>query len=82
MSAATAVLDLERAGFTRDQVEALARFHETQPDGRQLATKADLTTGLAELKAELAETKAEILKWMIGLPLGQAAVIGALVKLL
>jgi hypothetical protein len=74
MSAATAVLDLEKAGFTRDQVEALARFHESQLDIQQLATKADL-------KLELAELKAEILKWMIGLLLGQAAVIGALVKL-
>ncbi len=52
---ATAILDLERAGFTREQVEALARLIETQ-----LATKADLAN--LATKAELANlaTKAEI----------------------
>ncbi len=42
MSTATAVLDLEKAGFTREQVEALARFHEAQIDLSKLATKTDL----------------------------------------
>ncbi len=75
MSTATAVLDLEKAGFTREQVEALARFQEASHDVSQLATKA-------ELKAEIAELKAELLKWMVGLLLGQAALVATLVKLL
>jgi hypothetical protein len=75
MSTATAVLDLEKAGFTREQVEALARFHEAQIDVSQLATKADL-------RADLAELRADLLKWMVGLLLGQAALVATLVKLL
>jgi DNA-binding transcriptional MerR regulator len=51
----TAILDLERAGFTREQVEALARLLETQT-----VTKADLAEAKAELKADLAETRTEL----------------------
>ena len=47
---ATAILDLERAGFTREQVEALARLLETQT-----VTKADLAEAKAELKADIAQ---------------------------
>jgi DNA-binding transcriptional MerR regulator len=52
---ATAILDLERAGFTREQVEALARLLETQT-----VTKADLAEAKAELKADLAEVRTEL----------------------
>ena len=48
---ATAILDLERAGFSREQVEALARLVETQT-----ATKADV----AGVRHELTEAKAEL----------------------
>src|SRR3954452_23669752 len=48
---ATAILDLERAGFTREQVEALARLIETQT-----ATKADVD----EVRHELTDAKAVI----------------------
>jgi len=51
---ATAILDLERAGFTREQVEALARWHEAGIDLSHLATKADL----ADVRTELAELRA------------------------
>ena len=51
---ATAILDLERAGFTREQVEALARWHEAGIDLSHLATKADL----AEVRREIADAEA------------------------
>ena len=64
---ATAILDLERAGFSREQVEALARWHEAGPDLSHLATKADLAdlrTEMAELRGdlrrEIADVKAEL----------------------
>ncbi len=64
---ATAILDLEKAGFSREQVEALARWHEAGIDLSHLATKADLAdvrTELAELKGdlrrEIADAKAEL----------------------
>src|SRR4051795_5823535 len=59
---APAILDLERAGFTREQVEALARLIETQT-----ATKADvdevrheLTDAKAELKAVIAAARTDL----------------------
>jgi hypothetical protein len=51
MSTATAVLDLEKVGFTREQVEALAAYSETQPDLTQLVTKADLRAEMAPHRA-------------------------------
>jgi hypothetical protein len=52
---ATAILDLERAGFTREQVEALARLLETQT-----VTKTDLAEAKAELKADIASLASEL----------------------
>src|SRR3954452_23082799 len=51
----TAILDLERAGFTREQVEALARLLETQT-----VTKTDLAEAKAELKADIAHLASEL----------------------
>ncbi len=52
---ASAVLKLQRVGFSIEQVEALADFMDTQA-----ASKADLAEVKAELKADLAEVKAEL----------------------
>ena len=59
MSTAGAILDLERAGFTREQVEALTRYVESRLDFSHLATKADL-------EVKIAESKAELIKWVVG----------------
>lgn len=55
------VKELKAAGFSDEQAEAVTRLmRRTQDvDVSHLATKA-------ELKAELAETKADIIKWMFG----------------
>ncbi len=52
---ASAVLKLQKVGFTVDQVEALADFMDTQA-----ASKADLERGIAMVRADLADTKSEI----------------------
>jgi hypothetical protein len=52
---ASAILKLQKVGFTAEQVEALADFMDTQA-----ASKADLFEVRSELKADLAETKAEL----------------------
>ena len=61
----------------------------TKADIRDMATKADIAAlrselkdDIAEVRIELGETRAEILKWMFGVAIGQIAVIAALVKLL
>lgn len=78
---------LEAAGFTDAQAETVADvLRETrEADWAQIATKADLASlatkaDLADLKAELAEMKADILKWVVTLLLGQASLVAALVK--
>ena len=80
---ATAILDLERAGFTREQVEALARLLETQT-----VTKADLAEAKAELKADIAHLASELrlleqrMTIKLGGMIGAAVVlIGAFLKL-
>jgi hypothetical protein len=82
---ATAILDLEKAGFSREQVEALARWHEAGIDLSHLATKADLAEVRAELKGDIAEVRREIveakfdtIKWIVGFGIVQTGgLIGA-----
>ena len=52
---ASAVLKLQKVGFSIEQVEALADFMDTQA-----ASKADLNDAKAELKADIAEVKTEL----------------------
>lgn len=72
------VKQLKAAGFTDDQAEAVTRVvRESQDvDLSHLVTKADL-------KAELAELKSELLKWVFGIVGFQAiAILGAVVTLI
>jgi hypothetical protein len=90
------VKDLTAAGFTDAQAEALTQAlrHVQQIDLSDLATKADLAAvraematkaDLAVLRAELetkmAELKAEIIRWVFGISIAQAATILAILKL-
>ena len=52
---ASAILRLQRAGFTTEQVEALADFMDTQA-----ASKADLAAAEHRLETRIADTKAEL----------------------
>lgn len=94
MSAA-AILQLQRVGFTQEQVEALADFLDDRVDLSQLATKADLAhlatkvevaelrgevrAGMADLRGEIARSKNSLLMWLIPLLLAQ---IGGLLFLI
>lgn len=86
--AAAGILKLQRAGFNEQQVEALAEYFD-----EQMITKADLASGLAAVRAELAtvearlETKIEqsrsdTIKWVIGVAFAQAATILAVLRFL
>ena len=75
---ATAILDLERAGFTREQVEALARWHEAGIDLSHLATKADLADLKAADLGRDSRGQGRHLKWMVGVGFVQTGdLIGA-----
>ena len=63
---------MKAVGFTEEQAEVQA---ETVADliNERLVTKADLDLRIAELKTEL-------VKWMLGIALGQVALLVTLLK--
>ncbi|HQV88888.1 MAG TPA: hypothetical protein PK714_06800 [Nitrosomonas sp.] len=65
---------LEKAGVPRDQAAAIA---EAQKDAFAEAVDTQLFS-----KSDLMEMENRLIKWSVGLALGQVAVIAALVKLL
>jgi hypothetical protein len=88
MSESTIVFDtlsfakkLKSAGFTEQQAEiqaeALAEIIENN-----LATKRDLKELETRLMTSIAEIKADMIKWVAGMLVAQAALVAALVKLL
>ena len=58
---ATAILRLERAGFTPEQVEALAEYLDDQP-----AKKADLRELGLRLDHRITEVESRLKLWMVG----------------
>lgn len=76
---------LMEAGFTERQAEAQVTVLREIVES-ELATKRDLRELELRLTTEVvktnAETKADILKWVAGMLVAQAALIAALVKLL
>ena len=76
------VKTLEASGISQAQAEAIAdaqreAFSELT-EISNLATKSDINS----LRKEIAEMKFDLLKWILGLSLGQIAlVIGILVKI-
>jgi len=75
------VKQLKSVGYTDRQAEAQAQainkalsdFQNSRLD--ELATRADLQT-------EIAKAKVEIIKWVAGMLVAQAAIVATLVKLL
>jgi len=65
---------LEKAGMSRDQASAIA---EAQKDAFAEAMDSQLAT-----KSDLLEMENRLIKWGLGLALGQVAIIAVLVKLL
>ena len=76
---------LKEAGIPDTQAEAFAvAFRDATSE--ELATREYLDTRLlatkSDLEAKIEAAKADIIKWVAGLLLAQAALIAALVKLL
>ena len=71
------VTDLKAAGFTNEQAEAVTQaVRDAQSvDLSNLATKADLQIGLAEIKAD-------ILKWIVStIGIQTVVIVGAVIAL-
>jgi hypothetical protein len=73
---AAAILKLQRAGFSEEQVEALAAYFD-----EQLATKADLAAAEARLETKIEQARGDTIKWVIGVGFAQAATILAVLRL-
>ncbi len=56
----TASAILQRAGFTEEQVEALAAYFD-----EQLVTKADLAAAEARLETKIEQARGDTIKWVI-----------------
>jgi len=89
------VKELKAVGFTEEQAEVLSS-RQARALEESLATKKDiellrrdvkelefsLRRDISEMKRDISEMKSETIKWVAGMPLAQAALIAALVKLL
>lgn len=65
--------------LAEEQAEALA---DALTEQSQLATKTDLVELRMATKADLADAKTDLIKWVAGMLVAQAAVVATLVKLL
>ena len=80
---------LKAAGFTEKQAEVLVEEQVEIFENNDAATKEDIAYIKKDLKEmeltlrkEIAESKVEIIKWVVGLLLAQTGVIVALVKII
>jgi hypothetical protein len=79
---------LRDAGVPEAQAEAVVDtlLEVRDSDLRELVTKSDLKVALAELEArlmrEITTSRVDIIKWVAGLLIAQAALVAALVRLL
>lgn len=72
---------LEEAGFEHNQAIKTAEVLSENMSG-SIVTREYLDHKIAELKADIIGTETRILRWLVPLLLGQAALVTALVKLL
>lgn len=74
---ASAVLKLQHAGFTNDQVETLAEFMD-----ERTATKEDLVKAEASIRRDMLEMKVELIKWYVAGWFATAGMVIAALKFL
>ena len=74
----SAARELETAGFTREQAEAVAR---TMRNGQgDLVTKEHLDAKFAELEARLVERENRLVKWAVALAGAVVIILGVLIR--
>lgn len=81
----TQVDRLEKVGLRREQAEAIVQNQQEMYEHavlNTLATKSDLSELGAHLRLEMSDMKTDIIKWVAGMLVAQAAVVSTLVKLL
>jgi hypothetical protein len=73
---------LIEAGFEAKQAEAVSEAFKAAQSDTDIVTKGDLRELELRLGSRFLELENKLVKWGIGLALGQIAVIAALVKIL
>lgn len=72
------VRKLRETGITEPQAEIIAEAIKEAQTGLDVASKVDLELLRADLKRDLAETKAELIRWVVGAGFLQTTLIAAL----
>lgn len=74
------VSKLKEAGMPEEQAKVLAEEHQAFLDDK-LATKQDLLLLEKSMDTKIESVKADIIKWVAGLLIAQAALVATLLKL-
>ena len=73
----TLARELKDAGIEPQQADAITHVVQQASEHADPATRADLDTHRAEVRAELAALEARLIKWMIGIALTATGIIVA-----
>lgn len=73
---------LIEAGFETKQAEAVSEAFKVAQTDTDIASKQDIESLKQEMKVSMSDLKVELIKWVTGALVAQAAVIATLVKLL
>jgi len=82
--AAGGILKLQRAGFSEQQVEALADYFDDQMATKAdlVAVRADLAAAEARLETKIEQARSDTIKWVVGVGFAQVATILAVLRFL
>ena len=69
--------ELKDAGIEPKQADAITYVVQQAAEHGDPATRADLNTHRAEVRADLAALEARLIKWMLGIPLTATGIVVA-----
>lgn len=73
----TLARELKDAGIAPEQADAITHVVQQATEHGDPATRADLDTHRAEVRADLAALEARLIKWMIGIALTATSIVVA-----
>ena len=73
----TLARELKDAGSAPEQADAITHVVQQATEQADPATRADLNTHRAEVRADLAALEARLIKWMIGIALTATGIVVA-----
>jgi len=72
------ITKLKESGLTESQAVAISEAFKEAHGEAEVATKYDLELMKAELRKDIAETRADLIRWVVGAGFLQTALIAAL----